>query len=275
MNAVRITFSLLLAIVLSGCVNLKEVRDYASESARLSAYTELTTRFRDTYEREQPYFDGEAERADDRKRKAAYEDFLNIHYSVSLYMQTLATLAGEETFDISTGIKSLAAGINSYPDFGIDKKHADAMFNMSNVIARWATSEYQKGAVRSMIKEGDAPLQTTLNGMTVLVRLYRKTNENEKKRILGYLETEILMIPPKDKLQAMLARAHEQAKRAEYRNAELLFDEAERGINSIAEGHRRLLDNINNLSGEQLKAVISRFARDIKTVRNNLNAVRG
>lgn len=277
MNAIRITLSLLLAIVLAGCTNLQEVRDYASESARLSAYTELTTRFRDTYEREQPYLDGEADRlaqANDRKRKAAYEDLLKIHHSISIYMQTLATLAGEDTFDISGGVKSLAAGINAYPDFGIEKKHADAMFSMSKVITKWATSAYQESAVRNMIKEGDAPLQATLQGMIALVRYYRKTNENEKKTVLGFLEVELLYISQKDKSLTMLARAHEQTKKSEYRNAGLIYDEAERGLNSIAEGHRRLLDNIDNLSGEQLKTVINKFARDIKTVRENLHAVR-
>ena len=54
MRATRIMSALLLTLALVACVNLKEVREYAGESAKLSAYTELTTRFRDTYYREQP-----------------------------------------------------------------------------------------------------------------------------------------------------------------------------------------------------------------------------
>lgn len=44
--------------ILGGCNNLQEVTDYAKESAKLSEYTALTTRFRDTYARELPYLSG-------------------------------------------------------------------------------------------------------------------------------------------------------------------------------------------------------------------------
>ncbi|MDO8436582.1 MAG: hypothetical protein Q7S69_00240 [Nitrosomonadaceae bacterium] len=75
MHAIRIVRVLFLTLALAGCANLKEVRDYAGEVTKLSAYTELTTRFRNTYEREQPYLSGEADRLaqeNDKKRKAAY-----------------------------------------------------------------------------------------------------------------------------------------------------------------------------------------------------------
>jgi len=80
-------FALYLIFILVGCANLKEVGDYAAESAKLSAYTELTTRFRDTYEREQPYLSSEADRIareNDKRRKDAYGDLLQIHQTVSL-----------------------------------------------------------------------------------------------------------------------------------------------------------------------------------------------
>ena len=85
MRATRIMSALLLTLALVACVNLKEVREYAGQSAELSAYTELTTRFRDTYYREQPYLSGEADRLaqdNDKRRKAAYEDLLKIHQRV-------------------------------------------------------------------------------------------------------------------------------------------------------------------------------------------------
>jgi len=274
----KIISTLLLTIALVSCVNLKEVRDYAGESAKLSAYTELTTRFRDTYEREQPYLSGEADRQaqdNDKRRKAAYEDLLKIHQRVALYMQTLAKLAGEDTFDLSKGVDSLAGGIKAYPDLGINEKHVDAVSNISKVITKWITSSHQEHAVRGMVKEGDAYLQTTLEGMMSLVRYYRKTNENESKTVLGFFEAEIPFADsPKDKLLATLARVQVQSKTSEYRNAQLKYDDAEKGIKTIAEGHRKLLENIDKLSKDEVKTMISRFAKDIKTIRENLQTVR-
>ena len=279
MHAIRIARTLLLTLALAGCANLKEVRDYAGEAAKLSAYTELTTRFRDTYEREQPYLSGEADRLaqeNDKKRKAAYADLLKIHQRVSLYMQTLARLAGEDAFDLTPEIGSLASGIKAYPDLGIEAKHVDAIANIAKVITQWLTSSYQEHAVRSMIKEGDADLQATLEGMTALVRYYKKTNDNEKKTVLGFFEMEIPYADAlKDRLLATLARAHVQSKTAEYKNTELKYADAEEGIKSIAEGHKRLLENIDKLSHAEVKGMIGKFAKDIKAMRENLQAVRG
>jgi hypothetical protein len=278
MKIIKRIFVLLLIMVLAGCANLKEVKDYAGESAKLSAYTELTTRFRDTYEREQPYLFGEADQQaqdNDKRRKAAYEDLLKIHQRVSLYMQTLAVLAGENAFDLSKQIDSLSGGIKAYPDFGINDKHVDAFSNISKVIVKWITSSYQEHAVRDMIKEGDAHLQTTLQGMEALVRCYKKTNENERKTVLGFFDVEIPFADsPKDRLLTVLARAHVQSRTLEYKNIELKYNEAEKGIKSIADGHRKLLENIDKLSNEEVKTMINNFAKDIKTIRENLQKIR-
>lgn len=277
MNAIKITSALLLTLALVGCANLKEVREYAGESAKLSAYTELTTRFRDTYYREQPYLSGESDRLgqdNDKRRKAAYEDLLKIHQRASLYMQTLATLAGEDAFDLSKEVDSLASGIKAYPDLGIDEKHVEAISKIAKVITKWMTSTYQERAVRNMVKEGDAPLQTTLDGMITLVRYYKKTNANEQKMVLGFFEVELPYADaPKDRLLSTLARAHVQSKESEYKNARQKYDDAEKGIKSIAEGHKKLFENIDKLSSDEVKATISKFAKDIKTIRKNLKTV--
>ncbi len=274
MKTIKIVFALSLALFLVSCANLKGVRDFASESAQLSAYTELTTRFRDTYQREQPYLSGEADRLaqeNDKKRKAAYEDLLKIHRRVTLYMQTLAKLAGENAFDLSKQIDALGAGIKAYPDLGIDEKHVNAVTNISKVITKWITAAYQEQAVRSMVREGDPHLQTVLDGMMGLVRYYRKTNENEKNTVLGLFEVEIPFADnPKDRLLATLARAHMQSKTSEYVNAQRKYDEAEKGIRSIATGHRKLLENIDKLSVDEVESMISTFAKDIKSIRESL-----
>lgn len=274
MKTIKILLTLSLVFFLVNCANLKGVRDFANESAQLSAYTELTTRFRDTYQREQPYLSGEADRLaqeNDKKRKAAYDDLLKIHQRVTLYMQTLAKLAGENAFDLSKQIDVLGAGIGAYPDLGVDKKQVDAITNISKVITKWITTAYQEQAVRSMVREGDPHLQTVLDGMMGLVRYYRKTHENEKNTVLGLFEVEIPFADnPKDRLLATLARAHMQSKTSEYVNAQRKYDEAEKGLRSIATGHRKLLENIDKLSVDEVESMISTFAKDIKSIRESL-----
>jgi len=190
---------------------------------------------------------------------------MKIHQRVSLYMQTLASLAGENAFDLSKEIDSLSGGIKAYPDFGIDSKHVDAVAGIAKVIARRITSAYQESAVQDMVEEGNEPLQKTLEGVEALVHCYKKTNENERKSVLGFLEVEIPFADnSKDRLLKILARAHVQAKTAEYKNVELKYDEAEKGIKSIADGHRILFENIDKLSNEEVKHNQTSLTKTIK-----------
>lgn len=259
---------------LTGCVNLKPVQNYASESAKFSAYTELTDRYRDTYRREQPYLDAsldKGEKATDAVRQATYEDLLRIQQGITAYMETLATLAGEDTFSLSKDVTTLAGTIKQVPNLGLKAEQVDAYANVVQVITRWATSAKQERAVRQMVTEGDPHLQVLLKAMGDLVEIYRKTHESERKRVLGVFEVGILFTDdPKDVLLNRLARAHQQAKAEEYRQADLKYEKAAKALAAMAEGHRKLRESLSDLSREDLKQALSQAAKDIKTIRESL-----
>jgi hypothetical protein len=256
------------ALYLTGCANLQPVRDFANASAELSGYTQLTERFNTTYERERLYISGPLDvkaQANDSKRKAAHQDLLTVHKTATLYMQTLAKLAGEDTYDLSGEIKGIATGVKSHPDFGLTSAQVDAVANLSTLLTRWVTSGMQEKAVKEMVREGDASFQTLLDG-SHLVRLYSKTNQNEKRAVLGFFEIELLYADtPKDKLLATLARVHEDAKRREYEQAQPMYLNTETGIRKVSEGHKELLKHLDDLSGDDLKASLKILTKDIKS----------
>lgn len=259
---------------LVGCSNLQPVREFANASAELSGYTQLTNRFNTTYERERLYISGPVDvsaQANDKKRKEVYDDLLKIHGTATLYMQTLARLAGEDTYDLSGEINGIAGGIKAHPEFGISKTQVDAVANISNLISRWVTAGIQEKAVKEMVREGDASFQHLLDGMRNLVRLYAKTNENEKRTVLGFFEIELIYADtPKDKLLATLARIHEDSKRREYEQAQSFFLSAEQGIQKVSEGHTELLKHLDDLSGDDLKASLKALTKDIKSATKNV-----
>ncbi|GGY84746.1 hypothetical protein GCM10011613_32210 [Cellvibrio zantedeschiae] len=277
MKIVKLVLILCIASSLTACTNLKEVREYATESAKFSSYNELTLRFRDTYSREQPYLNGEAEKlaqATDLGRKAAYDDLIKIQKSVSLYMETLAQVAGEDSFSLAKELDALKGGIKAHPNFNVDAKQVDAVSNITQILAKWITSAHQEQAVRKMVQEGNEPVQTLLAGMKSLVRIYKATNENEKNEVLGLLETNIAFADAKkDALLIALARAHIQAKTVEYNNAQVKYELAEKGLNNIAEGHTYLHNNIDKLSKAEIKTSVSKLAKDIKIIRTNLESL--
>lgn len=268
----------LLGFVLGGCTNLQEVREFAGESANIASYKELTTHFRDTYAREAPYLSGAglaAAQANDHKRQSAYSDLIKVHDTVAHYMMTLATLAGDKTFDLSKGIDSITGQIKAHPDFGLEARHVDAVSGVAHLLANWTTAYYQQGAVKDMIRAGQAPIQTSLDGMASLLRIYRKTHENERKQVLGLFETEFALtqVQVKDPLLMALARVHYQEKTAEFAAMDRRFAAADQAVRGIAEGHTRLYRGIDDLSAKELKDGLASLARDLKGLRQQIQAL--
>ncbi|MCL6364831.1 hypothetical protein EXT60_11340 [Pectobacterium carotovorum subsp. carotovorum] len=269
--------SLFAVLYLTGCTNLQPVRDFANTSANLSGYTQLTDRFATTYERERLYITGPVDIAaqeNDKKRKAAYQDLVKIHQTAALYMQTLATLAGEDTYDLSDEIKSLAGGIKTHSAFGISAVQVDNVATVTTLISKWATAGIRERAVKEMVREGDAPFQALLTTMQDLVRLYARTNENEKNTVLNFFRLELQFADtPKDKLLATLARVHEDEKRREYAQAQQLYLKTGQELQKVSEGHKMLLKHLDDLSGEDLKASLKALTKDIKKLSESVRTL--
>lgn len=190
-------------------------------------------------------------------RKSAYDDLIKIHRSVTLYMQVLAKLAGDETFNVSNNLDSLAGAVKENPRFGINNKQVDAYANIAKVIARWITSSAQQRAVQEMVTEGNKPLQDLLTGMLQLVDIYKGTHENEKGIVLGFYDVELpFESKGENRILLVIARTQEQIKRQEYQSYDPKFDELKKGIKSISDGHEKLLNNINNLSNGEVRTLI-------------------
>ncbi len=271
-------FALCLSLLLGGCatngVSLQEVREFADQSAKLGAYGELSTRFRDTYAREQLYLPPAAERIGketDLKRRAVYDDFISAQKAVVLYMQTLSLLAGETRYDLSDKLDDLGNGIKANADSGLQQKHVVAYIGMTRLLTRVIASGYQGRSVETMVRDGDRDLQTLLDAMLTLTRLYAKTHENEKKTILGIFDIEIpFATQPKDRMLVTLAKVHYLNKAAEYKILDKRYDLAVQGLTKVALGHQKLRENLSNLHGAEVRTILASYVRDLQAIRSGL-----
>lgn len=243
--------ALVLALLLGGCAGqaaLQEARAFAAGADKLDAFAELTEHFRDTYQREQPYLSAAADAAErelDARRRAASADFAGIERSVQLYMHTLGQLAGGATYDLSGQVSKLGSGIKAWPESGLDQTHAAAYTALGQLLTRMAASSQQEAALRAMVSEGDAPLQSLLEAMGALLRYFDKTNSNEKKLVLGLFDVELAFAEPAQaRLLTALARAHRQSKAAEYAQVARRYAPAGRSLEQLARQHRSLLERL-------------------------------
>ena len=266
-------------LLLGGCagphVSLAEVREFAGASARLGGYAELSTRYRDTYLREQPYLTPAADKiakANDARRRAVYEDFRSLQKSVVLYMQTLALLAGEDRFDLTPQLDDLGNGLKANTESGLEQRHVTAYTGLTRLLTRAIASGYQGRSVETMVRDGDADLQTLIGAMISLTRLYAKTNENEKKTILGIFDIEIPYANrPNDRMLVTLAKVHYLNKSQEYKLIDKRYALALRGLTKVSLGHQKLRENLNNLSGDEVRGALRNFGRDLRVIREGLS----
>lgn len=272
-------FALCTSLLLGGCatthVSLQEVREFADQSAKLGGYSELSTRFRDTYAREQLYLSPAAERIGketDAKRRAVYEDFISAQKAVVLYMQTLSLLAGEGRYDLSTKLDDLGNGIKANADAGLDQRHVTAYIGMTRLLTRAIASGYQGRSVATMVRDGDRDLQTLLDAMLTLTRYYAKTNENEKKTILGIFDIEIPFAnKPQDRMLVTLAKVHYLNKSAEYKILDKRYALAAQGLTKVSLGHQKLRENLSELHGEEIRKILASYVRDLLVIRSGLS----
>lgn len=270
-----------LTVLLAGCVSLKDVRQYANESAKLSSYKELTDRFRDTYEREKPflgsgsYCDARRAKIQDNLRKSAYPDLIKMHDRLAEYMAALAVLSGDDTFDLTKPIGTFGDSIKKHPNLSIDAKEVDAYVQLGKILSQLITTVMQQNAIRKTVTNADPHVQTLLEGMSLIVRVYKVHNSKERGCVVEFLEQES-KYASKFRSTALLGVVGLQMaldKAAEYDQVEHVIEKVLKGIEAIKEGHHELKVNVNNLSNAELASTLKRLSGDIKSARKELETL--
>ncbi|MDN4052201.1 hypothetical protein QPK32_03870 [Massilia sp. YIM B02763] len=280
LRRIPLLFVLGVALLLGGCagtgqVSLAEVREFADASARLGGYGELSRRYRDTYEREQPYLSPAADRIakeNDARRRAVYDDFVSIQKSVVLYMQTLSVLAGDVRYDLSDRIDDLGNGLKANTESSLQQRHIAAYTGLTRLLTRVIASNYQNRSVETMVRDGDADVQVLLDAMIALTRLYAKTNENEKKTVLGIFDVEIpFSAKNADRMLVTLAKVHYLNKSTEYRLVDKRYDVALQGLTKVALGHQKMREHLNDLRSDEFRKQLAAYVRDLRNLRDALS----
>jgi hypothetical protein len=277
MNALRSFAALALlaaTLVLGGCatsnVSLEEVRSFADASSKLGGYSELSKRYRDTYQREKPYLTPLTDRMakeNDAKRRASYDDFANVQKALVLYMQTLSMLAGDARYDLTPQLDDMSTGLKAMAGSGVEQKHVVAYTGLSRLLTRAITSGYQNRSVETMVRDGDQHVRVLLDGMMTLTRLYNKTHDNEKKTVLGVFDVEIPFSgKPQDRMLVMMAKAHYQDKQTEYRALDKRYDLAMQGLTKVSLGHQKLRERLDQLKTDEVRHMLADYARDLRMI---------
>lgn len=240
--------NLCLTMVLCGCAiprtELAQVRALAAGIDALSAFSELSQRHMDSYQRARPYLspaEDARERLLDAQRHAAQADVARLAQAVRLYLQALGRLAQAEAYDVQPELASAGAAIRAWPGSGIDDRHVSAYTLLLQQLARLGGATSQQAHLAQVLHDGDAPLQALLAALDSLLALYDKSGDNERDMVLGLLDVEIAYADtPQQRLLAVLAKNMQQSKTEEYRLVGLRHTLARRQLAALGRDHAHL-----------------------------------
>lgn len=244
----KLYLSLFLAVVLCGCAapraELAQVRALAAGTDAVNAFSELSQRHVDSYQRARPYLspaEDARERLLDAQRRAAHADVARLAQAVRLYLQALGRLADAGAYDVQPELAGAGAAIRAWPGSGIDDRHVSAYTLLLQQLSRLGGAARQQADLAQVLQDGDAPLQALLAALDNLLSLYDKSGDNERDMVLGLLDVEIAYADtPQQRLLAVLAKNMQQSKTEEYRLFGLRHTLARRKLAALGREHAHL-----------------------------------
>jgi hypothetical protein len=298
---------LVAAVALSACANLKAVRDFAGSSAQLTGYTDVSERYLSSQERiaaEIPRdkdFDADRAQVAQLKPKvdAQRDSILKLHNVATGYMAALARLAGDESFNISKQIDEVTGAIVAAPELGLSAEHVSAFGNIAKTVTSWALAARQAKEVKSMVGQYGDSMDKLLEAMEFITDAMRIQLMNERGKIRIYLSVyegaytrdvgvegqapaslsggalerynaeRVIVLQRRDVTLLQLKREHAVLLKRE-QDAVDSASQAVDGIRVVRAGHAEMRKNVNNLSSEDVMALLAKAADDLKSIRENL-----
>ena len=273
---------LAIALSLSGCANLGAIQEFGRMSADGASYTKLS----DDYVQSPEYRKAFTFRADtaqrdhltrvaeERKKQGAELEIY--HRSVSAYMNALADLAGDEApnFDPELDAMVDAAAQARY----LTEEKAEAVRALGKAFTGALASTYQQRELKQVIEHANAPLQTMIASMTVIMEGFAESLNTEQAVFVSYHQTLIGMGEEKgqdgtmrEPVAAQMAYANLELGKPAYAARARAIPRYIETLQKIGVAHQSLYDHRHRISDQE---VLSQLARQTRQIRAAYIAVR-
>jgi len=308
--SLRLGALLLVGAAITGCGSLQAVRDFTKQSAQLAVYGEVTERFianpQAMLEHAPPTkaFEGDRERLkkSGEARAQRRDSLMKIHAVVAGYMGSLANLAGEDAFSLSSSISKVEGALVAAPDLGINPDTVSAFAKIASVVSNWITEAIQVKEVKAMVsKHGDA-MDQMLAGMEDVTTTMIAILEEDEKMVANFADyyeggfrfsvgseqdpppglsasAREAWVKQRDAAlirrdaAGLLVRRSNAAMRAEQRATVESSRAVLTGVQSVRAGHTEMRNNVDRLNSEQVTALLRRLTGDIQAIRENLKGL--
>lgn len=271
---------ILLTLGLSSCVNLKYVNDFSSTSLKsVKKFEEINYSFKQNcldncLDQKINNLSLDSKSCDCKTNERADSVTLLIYNAVQGYLDGLTSLSNNDltNYKMDAITKSLTEG--DFGDVKINKDQVTAYSNISGILLRAFTDEYRKRKIKDYVVKANDPIKVLVGFLdfNLSKNLVGKLNV-QKERIKSYYFdlTKDSTLSTYEKRKSV-AEYYQQLRILEAKQTELLT--YSKALKKIIDGHQKLVDNIDQLNGAEIKGLLTQYSSDIKDIVSEFNKIK-
>jgi len=271
---------ILLTVGLSSCVNLKHVNDFSSSSLKsIKKYEEINYSFKQNcldncQDKKINDLSLSAKDCDCRLNEKADSVTLLIYNSVRGYLDGLTNLSNNEltSYKMDALTKVLTEG-----DFGsikIEKEQVEAYSKISKILLKAFTDEYRKRKIKEYVLSANEPIKVLITFLDFNLSSNLIGNFRVQKNSIEEYSFELLKDSTLSKIEKrkVIEDYYSRINKIEEKEKELVT--YSKALKKIAEGHQKLVDNIETLSKDEIKELLTQYASDIQDIISEFNKLK-
>jgi hypothetical protein len=272
---------ILLLLIFTSCVNLKEVNSYSSKAATgIKKFEEIGYSFT------QRCFDRwqmEAIKDFDIKRETEWnctiyktaDSIIQLLYNaINGYFDGLVSLSDNNLtyYNFDALRKALPAG--EFGSIKIGEVEAKAYSKISGILLRAATDVYRQKKLTIYIEQANQPIQVLLSKLQFILQKNLVDELSFKKEKLFIYYKEMSLGTSLSAYEKGKATIDYYQQLSDINQKQKQIDAFARGLKSIGEGHQKLYDNRTKLTSKNIKQVLLQYSSDIQDVIAEFNTLK-
>ena len=263
--------SLISALVVSGCVDLKAIRAFSEISSQAAGYTNFTNDYVRTIERQKTFQQEDQQGNLDtiiKEREAQRDVLLAIHKEISAYLTALAKLSSDNIISYDHSLDEVSRKMETIKDEDgeqfFKKEEVDAFGGLARLLAKVSTDSYREKELKEIIESSNKDFQVIIALLKRFMEIdYDGSLKNEKVAVKMYYKDliENARLNPDQQAGIELLSTDRQNTIDRKRKAAESYVKI---LSKIGEGHQLLYDKRSQIeSSRKLKVTIEGYEKEI------------
>lgn len=272
-------FHLLLATVLSGCVNLNYVNNFSSASLKsVRNFEEIEYGFEkncleNCLETQIKNLSLISQKCDCRADESADSVTLLIYRAVKGYLDGLARLSDNSLTNYKVNVLTKSLNEGDYKSMNIDKVHADAYMKISDIMLEAFTNGYRRNKIREYVYTGNEPLKTliTFLNFNLSENLTGKLNVQKEQLKNFYFDLSLDSTLSAFEKRKAVEEYYSRLNQIGVHQKELMT--YSKILKKVAAGHQKLADNLQKMKSLELIEQLTQVACDLEDLISEYNKI--